>query len=213
MDRTSLEEKRMLGYYNYTVILTYISLISSFFGMCFALNGSIKEALFCLLFSGMCDMFDGPIARTKTRTKEEKEFGIQIDSLVDLVCFGVFPAIIGYALKLNSVVHISVLALYILAAVIRLSYFNVQESIRQSQTNGKREFYQGLPVTSSALIFPMLYSFCLFFEIAFKDVYFWSILIVGILFISNFKIKKAGKKEMGIMMVLAFASFIIMCVK
>ena len=62
----------MLGYYNYTVILTYISLISSFSGMCFALNGSIKEALFCLLFSGMCDMFDGPIAELKHVQKKKK---------------------------------------------------------------------------------------------------------------------------------------------
>ena len=54
------EEKDMfVGIYNYTVIITYLSLISAGLGMFFASNGSFKAALFCLLFSGLCDMIDG----------------------------------------------------------------------------------------------------------------------------------------------------------
>lgn len=200
----------MLGYYNYTVILTYISLIISFFGMTFALEGNVKLALLCLLLSGTCDMFDGPVARTKERTSEEKEFGIQIDSLVDLVCFGVFPAVIGYSLGLNSVFEKAVLSLYALAAVIRLAYFNVQESIRQTQTTEKRKTYQGLPVTSSALIFPLLYCICKLFTIPLKNIYFLGIIIVGTLFVTNFEIKKAGKNEMILMGIIAFVAFVFM---
>ena len=76
----------MIGFYNYTVILTYIGLLSSIAGMMFAVNGWYKAALLCLAFSGLCDMFDGKIARRKTdRTEDEKSFGIQIDSLCDMV--------------------------------------------------------------------------------------------------------------------------------
>ena len=67
----------MLGVYDYTVVLTYVSVLISMGGMLFSLNGCPKMAV-----SGFCDMFDGKIARTKkNRTEVEKRFGIQIDSL------------------------------------------------------------------------------------------------------------------------------------
>ena len=79
----------MIGFYDYTVVVTYISLVSSILGMFCAIDGKLPLAVFCLAFSGLCDMFDGKIARTKkNRTDDEKSFGIQIDSLCDIVCFG-----------------------------------------------------------------------------------------------------------------------------
>ena len=94
----------MIGFYNYSVILTYISLISSVFGMSQAIHGRFKVAVFCLALSGLCDMFDGKIARSmKNRTEDEKSFGIQIDSLCDVVCFGIFPAMICYLLGRDTV--------------------------------------------------------------------------------------------------------------
>lgn len=75
----------MLGVYDYTVILTYISLWISIGGMMLSLNGHLDLAVLCLALSGLCDMFDGKIARTKKdRTEIEKRFGIQIDSCVTL---------------------------------------------------------------------------------------------------------------------------------
>ena len=85
----------MLGIYNYTVILTYLGMLSGFAGILFAFEGQLWAALGCLMFSGVCDMFDGKVASTKKeRTRSEKRFGIQIDSLSDLVCFGVLPSVI-----------------------------------------------------------------------------------------------------------------------
>ena len=54
----------MLGFYDYTVVLTYVSLGISIFGITRALQGDFKIAIFCLALSGLCDMFDGKIART-----------------------------------------------------------------------------------------------------------------------------------------------------
>ena len=63
----------MLGFYDYTVVLTYVSLGISIFGITRALQGDFKIAIFCLALSGLCDMFDGKIARTKkNRTVDEK---------------------------------------------------------------------------------------------------------------------------------------------
>ena len=85
-----------IGYYNYTVLLTYFGLCSAVYGMMQAMKNDYRTAIICLLICGLCDMFDGMIARTnKTRSEDATSFGVQIDSLCDLVCFGVFPVIIG----------------------------------------------------------------------------------------------------------------------
>ena len=144
----------MLGFYDYTVVLTYISLTISVFGMTRALAGDFKVAILCLALSGLCDMFDGKIARTKkNRTEDEKKFGIQIDSLCDVVCFGIFPAMICYCLGMNRIPGIIILGMYCVASVIRLAYFNVMEEKRQNETDELRLYYQGLPITS-LLFFP-----------------------------------------------------------
>ena len=90
----------MIGFYDYTVILTYISFASAVSGIFCASTGHVRWAIVFLAFSGLCDMFDGKIARTKKeRTEDEKNFGIQIDSLCDVVCFGVFPIVLCYQLE------------------------------------------------------------------------------------------------------------------
>ena len=60
----------MIGFYDYTVILTYISFASSISGIFLATRGHFNWAIFCLAFSGLCDMFDGKLrGRRKTGPK------------------------------------------------------------------------------------------------------------------------------------------------
>ena len=90
----------MLGVYDYTVVLTYVSVLISMGGMLFSMNGYPRMAIVCLALSGFCDMFDGKIARTKkNRTEVEKKFGIQIDSLADIICFRKRPRKTGNVIK------------------------------------------------------------------------------------------------------------------
>ena len=110
---------RFIGFYDYTVILTYMSLISSVFGITQAIHGDYKQAIFCLAFSGICDAFDGRVARSKkNRTEDEKAFGIQLDSLCDVICFGVFPALICYLLGVRGTLG---LFLVFFTALVQLS--------------------------------------------------------------------------------------------
>lgn len=89
------------GAYDYTVILTYASLVSAVCGMMLSAAGQFTAAVLCLLASGLCDAFDGVVARSKSnRTEEEKAFGIQLDSLCDTVSFGVFPVVLQVVLAL-----------------------------------------------------------------------------------------------------------------
>ena len=149
---------KLLGYYNYTVILTYIGMLVAFSGILFALENHLYKAFFCLMASGVCDMFDGAIATTRQRTEQEKSFGIQIDSLSDLIAFGVLPAVIVYYVSLSGGVSAGICGLYVLCALIRLSWFNVDEQERQSREDSPRSSYYGMPVTLAALIVPLLYS-------------------------------------------------------
>lgn len=185
----------MIGVYDYTVLLTYIGFSSGIVGITNAMNGRPLAAIICLMISGLCDMFDGRVARTKKeRTVEERHFGVQLDSLSDVVCFGVLPSMIGYSLGLNSKAGLAILVLFPLAALIRLAWFNVLEITRNSSSPVKE--YTGLPVTASALIFPFIYIFKKLLKTYFIWVYAAALLIVGILFVSKIKIKKPNLKVM-----------------
>lgn len=201
----------MLGFYNYTVIATYIGMLSSVLGITFAIDGHPGYSIICLMFSGLCDMYDGKIARTRTKSNEqEKKFGIQIDSLSDLICFGVLPGIIGYRIGMTTWYFIAIIGAYILAALIRLAYFNVMEEERQSQTVEHRKTYSGLPVTTVALIFPLIFCFKQYVgATAFPYVYAGFMLLISVLFLSNFTIRKPQKKGMLLMLILGCLEFLL----
>ncbi len=185
----------MIVFYDYTVILTYLGFASGMVGIYLSILGHPFGAIICLMFSCLCDIFDGKVARTKQRrTLEERQFGIQLDSLSDLVCFGVLPSLIGYSLGIKHTYLVPLVIFFPLAALIRLAYFNVLEILRNSSKPVKE--YTGLPVTSSALIFPFIYIFKRFLNSYFPLVYGLTLLLVGILFISRIKIKKPNIKIM-----------------
>ncbi len=224
----------MIGFYNYTMILTYISLFSAMGGVIIATQGSGHPyiGMFFLLISGLCDAFDGRVARTKkNRTDLEKRFGVQVDSLADLVAFGVLPGCIGNAMLRTSekfpdrpffldspgglawyqVIFGAITLFYVTAAMIRLAYFNATEDERKNEAREKGHMeFTGLPVTSAALVFPfvLLLHFALRFD--FTIVYFCIMLLMGILFISRFKMKKPSAKAVWIMVGIGLAEFVIL---
>lgn len=186
----------MIGYYNYTTLLTYLSLLTALLGTHYTLYGYYVNALICLLCCGFFDSFDGIIARTKkNRTEKEKKFGIQIDSLVDMYCFGIFPVIICDSMGIKSPLWFFVMALYAVCAVIRLGYFNVMEELRQQETTEKRKYYQGLPVTMVAMIFPLVYLIAhLLGNENIVDIFGVFMFIIAIAFIVDFKVMKPDLK-------------------
>ena len=92
-------------------------------------------------------MYDGTIAKMIKRSEDAKKFGIEIDSLCDLVCFGVYPVVIGYCLGMDQWYARIIYMCYVLGGVIRLAYFNVTEEQRQAHSSSRRKHYQGLPIT------------------------------------------------------------------
>ena len=197
----------MIGFYDYTVILTYLSLLSGVAGMFCTFTGHMHWAIFCLALCGLLDTFDGKVARTKkNRTEEEKHFGIQIDSLCDVVCFGAFPVAICFHSGMHGLVGMAILGFYALAGLIRLAYFNVMEETRQKETDEKRKYYQGLPITSIAVILPLLHLSSALFQQYFTLALHAGMLITGFLFILNFRFRKPNNRELALLIAIVAAA-------
>ncbi len=172
---------KLVGVYNKSVILTFIGVIFALVGMFNIMN--YKVALICLIVSGICDLFDGVVARKCKRTDVEKRFGIEIDSLCDVVSFLILPSYFLYVhCQYNKYIVGVVCILYVLAGLERLGWFNII-------TEGKTIFYSGLPVTYIALILPIIY--LIFFKMIYLSLaLIISFIIVSFLFVWNIPIKK-----------------------
>ena len=186
----------MVGFYNYTVILTYLGVVSAVLGIGLSMYGHTSMAVVCLMVSGFCDLFDGSIARTRERTVIEKKFGIQIDSLADLICFGILPVAIGFSIGLTQWYEALVLILYVLAALIRLAYYNVTEDELEFCENTKRVYYDGLPVTTIAILITMIYTLRPGMKSGLLLLYALCLLMTAVAFLVKVKVRKLGMKGM-----------------
>ena len=100
---------------------------------------------------------------------------------------------------------------YMLAALIRLAYFNVMEEHRQESEAGKRELYEGLPVTTSALLFPFILILVPYIGVRYISLgYGITMICAAMAFITNFKVKKPDMKGMIFMAVIGLAEMILL---
>jgi CDP-diacylglycerol--serine O-phosphatidyltransferase len=200
-----MKHRGLLGYYNYTVVLTYIGMLIGFSGLACALEGKAFAAMVCLMGAGFCDMFDGAVAATRKRTAQEKSFGVQIDSLSDLICFGVLPAFTVYSMNRGSKWILLVCGLYALCALIRLAYFNVDELERQQETTEARKVYRGMPVTLAAVLVPAVFGAGNLMHAQSSLHMVILLAVMSVLFLSPFPLKKPHAVGKVILVILGIA--------
>lgn len=140
-----------VGYYNLSIILTFLGLFCSIFGICFCISGNMSVSIMLLVISGICDCFDGYVASLVKRSDKEKLYGVQLDSLVDAICFGAFPIILSVSLGFNSYFNIIVYCIYIFCGITRLAYFNVDDD--------NNRIFKGVPITTVSFALPLLLTF------------------------------------------------------
>ena len=202
---------RFIGFYDYTVILTYLSLISALCGITQSASEHFNAAVICLGICGVCDSFDGRVARSKkNRTEDEKSFGVQIDSLCDLVCFGVFPAVFCYCLGLKGILGIAIICFFCLCAVIRLAYYNVLDEKKKYGNYTDTAAFRGLPVTMSSILIALTY--CLNFvlpENVFLIILHIVPVLIGFLNILDFRIEKKPSLKGLIALIVIVSAFVI----
>lgn len=179
--------KKIVGFWNPSVILTYIGMSFAILGMFLAVNEMINFSFICLVLCGICDLFDGMVARRFKRNEDEKAFGIELDSLVDVLSFIALPVTIFMSIGFNSPIHLIIYILYSIAGIARLGYFNVVTA----DGDGPVKYYSGLPITYAALVFSLMYlTVNIFRSDVFMIVYTLSMVAVTVLEVLKIKIAK-----------------------
>ena len=179
-------KKIFLGVYHPSVLLTYLGLSISLYGIFF--SKSLAFSLILLILAGLCDTFDGMVANAFQRNDLEKAFGVQIDSLSDLISFGVFPVHIylQYFAKFG-VFSFLLSVLYLLSEVTRLAYFN-------ASGGEKKDYFIGLAVTYASFFIPLYGLFSIYFSI--EKIFPGELLyaLLAFFFVFNFRMKKPSLK-------------------
>ncbi|GEM_PF-1416427 len=179
--------KFFIGYFRKCDLLTMLGTALAFCGIYFACLQHFTIAIFCLVLCGICDSFDGPLARKYEYNKSQKEYGVQLDTVSDVICFGVFPALLTVLMSNQSKIVLLFCIFYLLCGVIRLAYFNMLYVTK----TGKNGEYIGLPITTIALVYPIIFLILRFINYSLiGKVMPFILLIMGFLFILKFKINK-----------------------
>ncbi|MCF6269678.1 MAG: CDP-alcohol phosphatidyltransferase family protein [Melioribacteraceae bacterium] len=170
-------------------ICSLIGLLSAVLGIYFAINGNFPAAIIGVLWAVLFDWYDGIIARKlKGRTKTEGVFGAQLDSMIDIVSFGILPAIILLSYGNYNVWFIPGAFVIIATSAIRLSYFNVHGLI-DSKT------YKGVALDNNVLILAFLFLFeSLFEHSTFSVVIYILLMILSALNLTSIPTPKFGGK-------------------
>ncbi len=139
--------------------LTLLGLCSGATAIRFALTGEWKHAVAAIIFAMLFDMLDGRAAR---QFGADTRFGAQLDSLADLVSFGIAPAIVVYTWSLSRMGDAGWIAalIFCTCAALRLARFNVQ-SVRDEGATPAKPYFTGLPTPAAAglMLLPLLVSF------------------------------------------------------
>ena len=110
---------------------------------------------FLLLPSALaCDVLDGYVARLNP--KRQSVLGADLDSLADVISFGVAPAVLGFTLGLRGGWDMLILAFFVVCGVSRLARFNVTADVLADPSTGKVKYFEGTPIPTSILIVALL---------------------------------------------------------
>ncbi len=133
------------GTYIVPNLFTTGNLFSGFFGIVSAINGQFEKAAVAILVSCLFDILDGKVARL---TRATSRFGVEYDSLADLVAFGVGPGLLMYLWALRPFGRLGWLAAFVFVAcgALRLARFNVQVD------TANKKYFVGLPIPGAASV-------------------------------------------------------------
>ncbi len=170
-------------------ICSLLGLMSAVIGIYFAIQGNFPAAIIGVLWAVLFDWYDGIIARKmKGRTKVQGDFGAQLDSMIDIVSFGILPAIILLSYGNYNIWFLPGAFVIVAASAIRLTYFNVYGLI-DSKT------YKGFPLDNNVLILALVFLFEGFFTPStFSIIIYALMMILSALNLSSIPTPKFGGK-------------------
>lgn len=177
-------------------ICSLLGLLSALFGIFFAIGGNFPAAIIGVLWAVLFDWYDGIIARKlKGRTKKQGEFGGQLDSLIDIISFGILPAILLLSYGNYSLWFMPGAFIIVATAAIRLSYFNIYGLV-DSKT------YKGFPLDNNVLILALVFLFESFFtHSTFSILIYVLLMLLSALNLSSINTPKFGGKWVYVLVV------------
>lgn len=142
-EKSARHENLRKGVYILPNLFTTGSLFAGYYSIISVMNGQYEKAAWFILVATVFDGLDGKVARMTNTTSR---FGVEYDSLADLVAFGVAPGLLMYSWALTSFGKLGWLAafLYVVCGALRLARFNVQVETVESKR------FVGLPIPSAA---------------------------------------------------------------
>lgn len=180
-------------------ICSLLGLLCAVIGIYFAILGNFQAAMIAVLWAVLFDWYDGIIARRmKGRTKVQGEFGAQLDSMIDIVSFGILPAIVLLSYSGYNIWFLPGAFVIIAAAAIRLTYFNVYGLI-------DRKTYKGFPLDNNVLILAFLF----LFEGLFKTTSFSIIIYVLLMLLAGLNLSSIPTPKLGGKWVYALLAFVL----
>lgn len=195
----------MIGEYGKFVWLTYLGMALSIVGIYWLLQANLNWAMIALIGAAICDLFDGPFARSLNRTIEEEAYGIEIDSLADMVNFVFFPVVLILTQISQPILALLLAIIYSIASISRLAYFNRAERMAKERLT----HFTGLPLAYSALILPLSY---LFIEqtswMTYPTFLMGAMPILSALYVAKIQIPKPNKVAYIIYVILAMVTVI-----
>ncbi len=174
-------------------ILPHIVTITAFcFGLSairFGLFHKWEMAVLCIFAAALLDAFDGRVARF---LGQSSQFGAELDSLSDLVCFGVAPSMLLFLKTMYLVGNAgwAVCMFFSVCCALRLARFNVTQIFNEQKPECKRKYFVGIPAPAGAIfaLFPMILFFATGIEVFLSSFFVvCCMLISGILMISTIK--------------------------
>jgi len=168
-------------------LVSLAGLVSALLGIYFAIRGVYPAAMIGLVWAVTFDWFDGKVARAMgERTAEQRSFGAGLDSLIDVVSFGVAPAVLLLAVGGMRAWFLPGAIIVLAAAVIRLAYFDVF-GLADSST------YRGLALDNNVILLVALFAFRpLFHPAAFAGVLYAGLMGLSALNVSPIRTPKFG---------------------
>jgi CDP-diacylglycerol---serine O-phosphatidyltransferase len=157
-------------------MFTTLNMFSGFMSIISSTQGNYIVAAWFIILAGVFDALDGVMARI---TKSSSEFGVEFDSLSDIVSFGVAPSFLVYAIALHEFNNIGILvsAFPLIFGGIRLARFNVQ------LTGFDKDYFRGLPIPSAAgLIVTYVFNF---YDETSGLAGFWGSMLIPMIIISS----------------------------
>ena len=179
------ERKRRRGIYLLPNLFTTANLFAGFYAVVAAMHGRFEAAAVAIFIAMVLDGIDGRLARL---TNTQSDFGAEYDSMVDMVSFGLVPALVMYQWALSSLGKIGWLGAFIFTAgaALRLARFNTQ--LMQPD----KRYFQGLPSPSAAGLIAGLVWLGVDLEVAGKSIDWLSLfvtLLAGGLMVSNVRFR------------------------